>query len=43
MTGYVFAGLVFWVFCFGISRYSQFLERRLATGGQKPITRAMDG
>jgi general L-amino acid transport system permease protein len=43
LTGYVFAGLVFWVFCFGISRYSQFLERRLATGGQKPITRAMDG
>jgi general L-amino acid transport system permease protein len=42
MTGYVFAGLVFWIFCFGISRYSQFLERRLATGGQKPITRAME-
>ncbi len=34
MTGYVFAGLVFWIFCFGISRYSQMLERRLAAGGQ---------
>jgi general L-amino acid transport system permease protein len=30
MTGYVVAGAIFWVFCFGISRYSQFLERRLA-------------
>src|SRR5262249_342859 len=35
MTGYVVAGLVFWVFCFGISRYSQMLERRLAEGGQR--------
>lgn len=32
MTGYVFAGLVFWVFCFGMSRYSVFMERRLAQG-----------
>jgi general L-amino acid transport system permease protein len=30
-TGYVFAGVVFWLFCFGMSRYSAFLERRLAT------------
>ena len=30
MTGYVVAGVVFWVFCFGMSRYSQMLERRLA-------------
>src|SRR5690349_5783680 len=28
-TGYVFAGAVFWIFCFGMSRYSAFLERRL--------------
>jgi general L-amino acid transport system permease protein len=28
-TGYVFAGAVYWVFCFGMSRYSQFVERRL--------------
>jgi general L-amino acid transport system permease protein len=32
MTGYVFAGIVFWIFCFGMSRYSMFVERRLATG-----------
>ncbi|MGB3810779.1 MAG: amino acid ABC transporter permease [Parvibaculum sp.] len=31
-TGYVFAALVFWVFCFGMSRYSVFMERRLNTG-----------
>jgi general L-amino acid transport system permease protein len=30
MTGYVFAGFVFWIFCFGMSRYSQMIERRLA-------------
>jgi len=30
-TGYVFAGLIFWLFCFSMSRYSQNLERRLAT------------
>ena len=31
MTGYVFAGLIFWVFCFGMSRYSQYMETRLNT------------
>ncbi|MGV8996107.1 MAG: amino acid ABC transporter permease [Parvibaculaceae bacterium] len=31
-TGYVFAALIFWVFCFGMSRYSVFMERRLNTG-----------
>ena len=30
ITGYVFAGLIFWMFCFGMSRYSQMIERRLA-------------
>lgn len=30
--GYVFAGLIFWIFCFAMSRYSQYLERRLQTG-----------
>ena len=35
MTGYVFAGLVFWVFCFGMSRYSQLIERRLAAGDRR--------
>jgi general L-amino acid transport system permease protein len=29
MSGLVFAGLVFWIFCFGMSRYSMFVERRL--------------
>lgn len=31
-TGYIFAAMVFWVFCFGMSRYSMFMERRLNTG-----------
>ncbi len=30
ITGYVFAGAVFWVFCFAMSRYSLFIERRLS-------------
>lgn len=30
--GYVFVALVFWVFCFGMSRYSLHLENRLHTG-----------
>ncbi|WP_263146525.1 amino acid ABC transporter permease [Pseudomonas sp. RIT-PI-AD] len=33
--GYVFAALVFWIFCFGMSRYSQRLERRLDTGHKR--------
>jgi general L-amino acid transport system permease protein len=32
LEGYVFAGLVFWVFCFGMSRVSMTLERKLAKG-----------
>ena len=31
MEGYVFAGLVFWVICFSMSRYSQNLEKKLST------------
>ncbi|HRD74548.1 MAG TPA: amino acid ABC transporter permease [Hyphomicrobiaceae bacterium] len=31
MTGYVFAAAFFWFFCFAISRYSQWLEKRLRT------------
>ena len=31
-TGYVFAAFVFWLFCFGMSRYSMYTERRLDTG-----------
>ena len=33
-TGYVFAAFVFWSFCFGMSRYSAWLERRLGGGGR---------
>ena len=32
VEGYVFVGFGFWVFCFGMSRYSQHLERKLHTG-----------
>jgi general L-amino acid transport system permease protein len=31
-TGFAFAGIVYFIFCFGMSRYSLFVERRLATG-----------
>ena len=30
--GYVFTGLVFWVICYAMSRYSQNLEKKLSTG-----------
>ncbi|MBI4049119.1 amino acid ABC transporter permease [Paradevosia shaoguanensis] len=35
VTGYVFAAFVFWMFCFSISRYSQYMERRLDTGHKR--------
>jgi general L-amino acid transport system permease protein len=31
-TGFAFAGVVYFVFCYGMSRYSLFLERRAAAG-----------
>ncbi len=34
-TAYVFAGLIYWAFCFGLSRYSIFIERRLQRGKQR--------
>ncbi|HUG60882.1 MAG TPA: amino acid ABC transporter permease [Methylomirabilota bacterium] len=34
-TGFIFAALVFWIFCFGMSRYSQYMERRLETGHKR--------
>jgi general L-amino acid transport system permease protein len=34
-TGYIFAAAVFWVFCFSMSRYSMFMERRLNTGHKR--------
>jgi len=33
--GYVFAALVYFVFCFGMSRYSIFMEHRLHTGHKR--------
>ena len=35
LTGYIFAGFIFWIFCFGMSRYSLFMERHLDTGHKK--------
>ena len=34
-TGYLFAAIVFWIFCFGMSRYSIFMENRLHTGHRR--------
>jgi general L-amino acid transport system permease protein len=34
-TGYLVAAAIFWIFCFGMSRYSQWMERRLATGHRR--------
>jgi general L-amino acid transport system permease protein len=31
-TGYFGAAVIFFIFCFGMSRYSMYMERRLATG-----------
>ncbi|AYN93745.1 MULTISPECIES: amino acid ABC transporter permease [Pseudomonas] len=33
--GYVFGALIYWAFCFGMSQYSQRLERRLDTGHRR--------
>jgi general L-amino acid transport system permease protein len=35
LTGLIFAGFVFWIFCFGMSRYSAFVERRLDTSHKR--------
>lgn len=32
MSGYLFAAVVYWIFCFSMSRYSIFMEQRLDTG-----------
>ncbi len=34
-TGYAFAAIVFWVFCFSMSRYSIWMEHRLHTGHKR--------
>ncbi len=33
--GYVFTAMVYWLFCFSMSRYSQSLEKRLHTGHKR--------
>ena len=35
VEGYVFAAVVYWIFCFGMSRYSIHLENKLATGHKR--------
>ncbi len=35
ISGLIFAGFVFWIFCFGMSRYSIFMENRLDTGHKR--------
>lgn len=35
VTGYIFAAAVYWIFCFSMSRYSMFMERRLNTGHKR--------
>ena len=34
-TGYFSLAMIFWVFCFGMSRYSIFMERRLQAGQKR--------
>ena len=34
-TGFIFAAFVFWIFCFGMSRYSIFMEKKLHTGHKR--------
>ncbi len=34
-TGYLFAAAIFWIFCFGMSRYSIYMENRLHTGHKR--------
>lgn len=33
-TGYLFVGAIYWAFCFGMSRYSAYLERRQRIGSR---------
>jgi general L-amino acid transport system permease protein len=35
ISGLIFAGFVFWIFCFGMSRYSMYMERQLDTGHRR--------
>jgi general L-amino acid transport system permease protein len=35
IESYLFAAMIYWAFCFFMSRYSQYLERRLETGHKR--------
>ncbi|HEY9013051.1 MAG TPA: amino acid ABC transporter permease [Devosia sp.] len=35
ITGYLFAAAIYWIFCFSMSRYSMYMERRLDTGHKR--------
>lgn len=35
VTGYIYAAAIYWVFCFAMSRYSMYMERRLNTGHKR--------
>jgi general L-amino acid transport system permease protein len=35
LTGYFFAAFIYFLFCFSMSRYSQFMERKLDTGHKR--------
>jgi general L-amino acid transport system permease protein len=35
LTGYVFAAVIFWLFCYAMSLYSRAMERRLGAGDRK--------
>lgn len=35
ITGLIFAGFIYWIFCFGMSRYSAFMERHLDTAHKR--------
>jgi general L-amino acid transport system permease protein len=34
-TGYFMLAIIYWIFCFSMSRYSQWVERRLNTGHKR--------
>jgi general L-amino acid transport system permease protein len=34
-TGYIAAGVIFWIFCFSMSRYARYMELRLNTGHRR--------
>ncbi|MDR2991627.1 MAG: ABC transporter permease subunit, partial [Burkholderiaceae bacterium] len=37
LEGYLFIALVYWLMCFGLSRYGAWIERRLAAGAPAAI------